>query len=139
MSTDVPSCDQLREIARELAANGIVMSLARVHGPVLELLERGGVVEIIGRDRVFRVLLEAVAEHTTRTGRQVDSGVIAERTAAELRDLVGLLPPDSGDSTRLERAIEVLDLDGMEHPRIDLVEGELLRPLLSRCHCENGV
>jgi SulP family sulfate permease len=49
---DVPGAEALLILASRLADAGITLGLARVHGPVLELLERTGVVAAIGSDRV---------------------------------------------------------------------------------------
>jgi high affinity sulfate transporter 1 len=109
VAADVPACDEVREIAEELHADGMVLSLVRVHGPVMALFERAGVLEVVGRDRVFAIVLEAVAEHAARTGRRPDDEVVAERLATELRDIAAHLPGGSELSARLERAAEALE------------------------------
>jgi high affinity sulfate transporter 1 len=49
---DVPAAQALLLLATRLADAGIPLALARVHGRAAEMLERTGVVEAVGRDRI---------------------------------------------------------------------------------------
>jgi SulP family sulfate permease len=49
---DVPGAEALLQLANRLDAAGIMLGLARVHRPVLALLERTGVVEAIGSGNI---------------------------------------------------------------------------------------
>jgi high affinity sulfate transporter 1 len=49
---DVPAAEALLLLATRLAEAGIPLALARVHGPAAEMLERTGVVQAIGHDRI---------------------------------------------------------------------------------------
>jgi sulfate permease, SulP family len=49
---DVPAAEALLMLANRLSEVGIPLALARVHGSVLGLLERTGVVEAVGSDRI---------------------------------------------------------------------------------------
>ena len=57
---DVPAAEALLLLATRLADSGIPLALARVHGPAAEMLERVGVVEAVGRDRVGGRVEDAV-------------------------------------------------------------------------------
>ena len=57
---DVPAAEALLLLARRLAEAGIPLALARVHGPVVEMLEKIGVVEAVGRERVGGRVEDAV-------------------------------------------------------------------------------
>ena len=110
-SVDVPACDNLRELAEELREQDVVLSLARVHGPVADMLERAGVIEAIGADRVFPHVIGAIAEHVERTGSRLDAEFVTAAARAELQALADHLPEDVG-GRRLRRVIEVLGPDG---------------------------
>jgi SulP family sulfate permease len=68
-SIDTTAVDHLAELVEELKADGIVVSLARGNRQVLDLLERAGLMETLGDDRVFPTINAAVEEHRRRTGR----------------------------------------------------------------------
>jgi len=57
---DVPAAEALGLLASRLAEAGIPIALARIHGPAVDLLERTGVVEAIGRERVGGRVEDAV-------------------------------------------------------------------------------
>jgi high affinity sulfate transporter 1 len=57
---DVPAAEALGLLATRLAEAGIPLALARVHEPAIDLLERTGVVEAIGRDQVGGRVEDAV-------------------------------------------------------------------------------
>ncbi len=57
---DVPAADALRLLSRRLAEAGIPLALARVHGPVIDMLQKTGVVETVGRERVGTRVEDAV-------------------------------------------------------------------------------
>jgi high affinity sulfate transporter 1 len=57
---DVPAAEALGLLAGRLAEAGIPLALARIHGPAIDLLERTGVVEAVGRERVGGRVEDAV-------------------------------------------------------------------------------
>ncbi|MCP4227617.1 MAG: SulP family inorganic anion transporter [Actinomycetia bacterium] len=105
---DVPACDSLRALAEELGEGGIVLSLARVHGPVSDMLERAGVLDVIGTDRLFPHVLGAIAEHVDRSGNEPEADFVAAIAQAELEALANRLP---GRDQRLRNAIAALQND----------------------------
>ena len=74
--TDTDGADILSQVAEELAAQGTSLVLAAVHPPVLELWQRGGVIDAIGADAVFETVPDAVGALNGRT-----------RASAEARSL----------------------------------------------------
>lgn len=57
---DAQGADKLERIARDLNARGISFALARVKPPVLEVLERSGTLDKIGRDNLHLDVNDAV-------------------------------------------------------------------------------
>jgi len=57
---DVPAAEALLTLATGLADMGIPLALARVHGTALDMLERTGVVDVVGRERVGGRVEDAV-------------------------------------------------------------------------------
>lgn len=57
---DVPAAEALLLLATRLADAGIPLALARVHGPVAEMLERTRVVQAMGHDRIGGRVEDAV-------------------------------------------------------------------------------
>jgi SulP family sulfate permease len=57
---DVPAAEALGLLATRLAEAGIPLALARIHGPAIGLLERTGVVEAVGRERIGGRVEDAV-------------------------------------------------------------------------------
>ena len=110
---DVPGCDELRELAEELTAVGIAFALTHVHTPVREMMDRTGVVEVIGAERIFPSNPAAVAGFASATGRTIDARAVTAEAAAGLAELARL-SADSEVERRLRRAIEVLDADTEE-------------------------
>lgn len=49
---DVPSAEALLQLANRLDAAGIPLAFARVQEPVVDMLERTGVIEVVGRERI---------------------------------------------------------------------------------------
>jgi SulP family sulfate permease len=58
--TDTDGADILTQVAGELRSQGASLVLASVHPPVLELWRRAGVIDAIGKDRVFDTIADAV-------------------------------------------------------------------------------
>ena len=50
----------LTELALELRAVGVELALAEIRLPVLEMAERSGLLDVLGPDRVFHTVEEAV-------------------------------------------------------------------------------
>jgi SulP family sulfate permease len=59
---DISSADTLAEIARELQGEKIVLLLARVRDPVLDMLKRSGVIALVGEHHVYHMVDEAVQD-----------------------------------------------------------------------------
>jgi high affinity sulfate transporter 1 len=57
---DVPAAEALGLLAGRLAEADILLALARVHGPAIDLLEKTGVVDAIGREHVGGRVEDAV-------------------------------------------------------------------------------
>jgi high affinity sulfate transporter 1 len=105
---DVPGCDELRELARELKDDGITPALSHVRSPVLDMLERTGVVEVVGREEIHATYVGAVAAHAIRTGDTLHPDAVTAEVAAGLVELANLAS-DEEVAQRLRRAIEVLE------------------------------
>ena len=69
---DVPACDALTALAERLHGSGIRLALARVHPTVLDLLERTGVGDAVGRDLVFGRVEDAVEAFESRPSVNID-------------------------------------------------------------------
>ena len=61
---DITGLDALEEVRHECVDRGIVMALVRVKHEVIEELERHGVAERIGMDRIYPTLPTAVTAFT---------------------------------------------------------------------------
>ena len=57
----------MAQIADELAAQGIGLSLARLETPILELWTRAGAIDAVGREHVYVDLRDAVAANSSRS------------------------------------------------------------------------
>ncbi|HSJ19647.1 MAG TPA: sodium-independent anion transporter [Nocardioidaceae bacterium] len=65
---DVPSTDALTELYEELNQSGATLVLSRVHGPVREILDRSGLIQRIGEERIYRRTISAVNAMTKAGG-----------------------------------------------------------------------
>jgi len=65
-SIDTTAVDHLVGLVDELDAGGIVVGIARANRRVLDLLDRAGVVERLGADRIFPTINAAVEDHRRR-------------------------------------------------------------------------
>jgi len=63
---DVDGLDLLVQIKAGLEAKGVELSLCRTKAPVHEMLERAGVIQALGRERVFYSQREAVHDFLRR-------------------------------------------------------------------------
>jgi len=63
---DLEGCDMLNEIAANMKRVGVEIHLARVKHDVMELLEKDGVDENIGRDHIHNKVFEAVQLFTQK-------------------------------------------------------------------------
>jgi SulP family sulfate permease len=66
VDVDSTAVEAMEALVRELQARGIEVNLARVHVELAELLDRAGILDLIGRDHVYPTLPTAVAGYTTR-------------------------------------------------------------------------
>jgi high affinity sulfate transporter 1 len=64
---DVTAADALRMLCAELAGRGVVVALARVKQDLLVLLDRAGLVDVVGADRIFPTLPTAVAAYRSQS------------------------------------------------------------------------
>lgn len=64
---DVPSMDMLLELKKEMDNRDIELWLARLHGPVSESLERSGVLQQIGPDKIYSRGLDGLMAYLSRT------------------------------------------------------------------------
>jgi SulP family sulfate permease len=64
---DITAADALREFAVELRKRNITFAMARVKQDLYLLLERGGIVERLGRERFFPTLPSALAAFNARS------------------------------------------------------------------------
>lgn len=67
---DLTATDMLEELRTELAAEGITLALARVKKDLALYLDRAGLIERIGLDRIFPTLPTAVASFHNRGGAE---------------------------------------------------------------------
>lgn len=63
---DVPSADELSELVSELSSVNVEVLLARVHGPVLEMLRLTGLLDELGEERIYPSIDEAVQAFVQR-------------------------------------------------------------------------
>jgi MFS superfamily sulfate permease-like transporter len=66
-SIDTTAVDHLAVLIDELERDGLVVSFARPNQKVLEFLERAGIVDHVGAERVFPTINAAVSDHRRRT------------------------------------------------------------------------
>jgi MFS superfamily sulfate permease-like transporter len=59
--TDFTGAEELEGLIEGMQARDIVVALSRVHPDVLEMLERSGVIDRLGAERVFGRTEDAVA------------------------------------------------------------------------------
>jgi anti-anti-sigma factor len=71
---DLEGSDMLNEITRDMKGVGIEIHLARVKNEVMELLEKDGVDQIMGREHIHNKVLEAVQLFTQQQEPVVDKG-----------------------------------------------------------------
>jgi len=107
VDVDVPSCDELKELAEELKTDGITLALTRVQAVVMEMFEKTGVVEAVGADEIYLRNVDAIAEHASRLGVNPDPDDFAAGTATGLDELARLTS-DAELEARLRRAAQVL-------------------------------
>lgn len=107
---DVPGCDELKELAEELAERDITLSLTRVHAAVRELFERSGLLEVVDPDQIFGSNAAAAAAHVGRSGRTPEPDEVTAEAAVGLEELVRLSTSDEV-RRRLQRAIDALESD----------------------------
>jgi anti-anti-sigma factor len=63
---DLEGCDMLNEITENMKGVGIVIHLARVKHEIMEMLEKVGVDQIIGRDHIHNKVVEGVQWFTRK-------------------------------------------------------------------------
>lgn len=66
VDADSTAAKALQSLVRELQRRGIGVSLARVHAELAALLDRAGILDLIGRDNVHPTLPTAVAAYEAR-------------------------------------------------------------------------
>ncbi|RKG51059.1 sodium-independent anion transporter [Corallococcus sp. AB011P] len=80
---DVPGADMLAGLHEDLSNRGITLSLARVHAPTLRLLERTGVLAMVGRENVHPHVRGGVDVLYLVRSRVDEAGAAARRGAAQ--------------------------------------------------------
>lgn len=65
---DTTGLDVLQEVHEELSRQGITLMLARVKGPVHDILEGAGLIVILGRENVFPTVHAGVSAYLGRSG-----------------------------------------------------------------------
>lgn len=65
---DTTGLDVVREVHEELSGKGIVLMLARMKGPVHDILERAGLMDVLGRENIFPTVHAGVAAYLGRYG-----------------------------------------------------------------------
>ena len=65
---DTSAADTLAELWSELASTGVELLMARVHGPVRDMLHRSGLEESIGPDRIYATVRAGVEDYLKRRG-----------------------------------------------------------------------
>ncbi|MFJ1967340.1 SulP family inorganic anion transporter [Streptomyces sp. NPDC087903] len=70
VEVDITALDAVEELRRELVGRDVVFGLARVKQELLEDLEAYGLVDSVGRERIFPTLPTAVAAYRAWLGRQ---------------------------------------------------------------------
>ncbi len=84
---DVPSADMLAELAEELRERGAPLSLARVIGPVREMLAQAGALEKIGAGNIYATTADGVARFLRGEGDVEGVRELANSLALQLREL----------------------------------------------------
>jgi MFS superfamily sulfate permease-like transporter len=67
---DATGADVLESIRRELAQQGIALSIAKPKGWFKTTLEKSGLADQVGRDKVFASLQEAIAAHAHKIDKE---------------------------------------------------------------------
>jgi MFS superfamily sulfate permease-like transporter len=57
---DVPAVEAIEDLARRLTSEGTSVWLSNVHPSVLDLLERAGALDLVGRDRVYPRIADGI-------------------------------------------------------------------------------
>ncbi len=66
-SIDTTAADQLQDLFEDLRADGMTVAVARANARVLGVLERAGLVDELGADRVFPTINAAVDDFDARS------------------------------------------------------------------------
>jgi len=129
VEVDITAADGLRELAQDLADQGIELGLARVKNDLYEPLDRAGVVDVIGKDMLFATL--PVAEEAylrwalahqppepEAAADDTDGGGAAELdAAASPRNLLPWERPDEDDPPATSTSHDGVDSDEEQgHP-----------------------
>ncbi len=68
VDADSTAAAALEALVREMHRRGITVALARVHAEMADLLDRAGILDLVGRENVFPTLPTAVAAYRARRG-----------------------------------------------------------------------
>ena len=60
---DTTAVQQLEELVEDLSAADVAVTFARVRGPVRDMFERAGIIELIGEDAIYLEVDDAVAHY----------------------------------------------------------------------------
>ncbi len=120
VDTDSTAVDALEALVRELQRRGMDVALARVHVELAELLQRAGILTLIGEGNVYPTLPTAVAAHQARHGCRPRGGprrrpwghgrghLIRDRTA--LRRPGAAKPPRPARRSTVSRGIDTREV-----------------------------
>ncbi len=70
---DAPGAEMLGDLCHDLAAQGVQIHLARVHPPVMEMLERSDVIMRIGKQNIHVRALNAVLQYLQERGEAAEA------------------------------------------------------------------
>jgi sulfate permease, SulP family len=81
---DVTAAETLEDLKRDLDDRGVMLALAEPHAPMRQVLQRSGVLQMVGEQNVFATVDESVRAYVERTkaalGRDIDWQRVGERT-----------------------------------------------------------
>jgi SulP family sulfate permease len=106
---DIPACDELLELNKALGKAGAVLALARVHADARALFELAGVADAVGEDNFYERDIEAIVDHLSRSGREIDDDRAAEVAATALKAIASHLGDESPNAARFTQAIDALE------------------------------
>jgi sulfate permease, SulP family len=102
---DVPAVEAVKDLCQRLGSDGVELWLCRVRPPVRDLLDRAGVLDVIGADRIYQRVVDGILAFALQTPG-------GEERLEALTDLLVYLrerkarPDASAESVELLSALE---------------------------------